>query len=100
MIDLNMNVDVSNNTAKGLINNLNLTSKSDDETLKAVCDDFESYFMQQMLDISLKSTSFAGQGVGSEIIKGLYTENISKASGGTLGISDMLYRFLSENKNG
>ena len=54
--------------------------------------------MSQLLDISLKSTKIAGEGVGADIIKGLYTENIAKQSSGSLGISDMLYKFLSENK--
>ena len=95
MIDINTNVNVLDNTASSLTNKLNITSKSD-ENLKAVCDDFEAYFMQQLMDISLKSTNIAGEGTGSEIIKGLYTENIARSSGGNLGISDMLYRFLSE----
>ncbi len=95
MIDINTNVNVLDNTASSLTNKLNMTSKSD-ENLKAVCDDFEAYFMQQLMDISLKSTNIAGEETGSEIIKGLYTENIARSSGGNLGISDMLYRFLSE----
>jgi hypothetical protein len=28
----------------------------------------------------------------------MYTDSISRNSAGTLGISDMLYKFLSENK--
>ena len=66
--------------------------------LKDVCDNFESFFMQQLLDISLKNTNVAGDGTGSDIIKGMYTENLSRASSGTLGISDLLYKFLSEKR--
>lgn len=55
--------------------------------------------MKQLLDISLKDSTFAGQGSGSDIIKGMYTDTISRQSAGTLGISDMLYNFLSERKN-
>ena len=55
--------------------------------------------MQQLLDISLKNTKVAGEGTGSDIIKGMYTENLSKVSAGTLGISDMLYKFLSEKRS-
>jgi Rod binding domain-containing protein len=68
------------------------------ENLHKVCNDFESFFMSQLLDISLKSTKVAGEGVGADIIKGLYTQNIAQQSSGSLGISDMLYKFLSENK--
>lgn len=67
-----------------------------DDALRKVTDDFESFFMQQLLDISLKSTKIAGEGSGSDIIKGMYTEAISKQSVGTVGISDMLYNFLTE----
>ena len=40
----------------------------------------------------------AGEGTGSEIIKGMYTDALSQNSSGSLGISDMLYKFLSEKK--
>lgn len=73
------------------------TKNVQDENLRKVCDDFESFFTQQFLDVSLKETKIAGEGTGSEIIKGLYTEALSKNSSGTFGISDMLYKFLSEN---
>ena len=69
-----------------------------DNNLQEVCNDFEAFFMNQLLEISLKSSKIAGEGVGSDIIKGMYTDSISQASTGTLGISDMLYKFLSENK--
>lgn len=71
-----------------------------EKALKKACDDFESFFMQQILDVSFQNSSLAGEGTGSKIIKGMYTENIAKASSGTMGISDMLFRFLSEQKQG
>ncbi len=74
------------------------SSKLQDESLRKVTDDFEAFFMQQLLDISLKSTPIAGEGSGSDIIKGLYTEAVSRQSTGTVGLSDMLYNFLSERK--
>lgn len=70
--------------------------KMEDKALREVANDFETFFTQQLLDISLKSTSFAGKGAGSDIIKGMYTESLSKTTGGSLGISDILYRYLSE----
>ena len=78
------------------LKNLN-TNKMEDKALRKVANEFETFFSQQLLDISLKSTSFAGEGTGSDIIKGMYTEALSKSTGGTLGISDILYRYLSEN---
>ncbi|MEA3354200.1 MAG: rod-binding protein [Campylobacterota bacterium] len=69
-----------------------------DENLKGVCNDFESFFMNHLLETSLKSSKIAGEGTGSEIFKGMYTDALSKNSTGSLGISDMLYKFLSEKK--
>jgi len=70
-----------------------------DKALKDVCNNFESFFMNQILETSLKSSKMAGEGTGSEIIKGMYTDALSQKSSGSLGISDMLYKFLSENKS-
>ena len=78
------------------IANKNINS---DKALKSVCNDFESFFMNHLLETSLKSSNIAGEGTGSEIIKGMYTDALSKSSSGSLGISDMLYKFLSENKS-
>lgn len=72
------------------------TSKLEDAALRKVSNDFESFFTQQLLDISLKSTNIAGEGNGSDIIKSMYTEALSRESTGTMGISDMLYNFLTE----
>jgi len=96
----NFNFALLNSKNKTLENNIsNVQNNMDDTQLKTVCNDFESFFMQQLLDISMKSTKIAGEGTGSEIIKGMYTESLSKQSSGTLGISDMLYKFLSEKNN-
>jgi len=96
---INANVDFSLLNQTKLTNTKNLINKhTKQDELKKACDNFESFFMQQLLDISLKNTKVAGEGTGSEIIKGMYTENLSKVSSGTLGISDILYKFLSEKK--
>jgi Rod binding domain-containing protein len=99
-MELNTNfVDINNIKSNPLKNYENInTSKLEDDALRKVSDDFESFFMQQLLDISLKNTKVAGEGSGSDIVKGMYTESISKESSGTVGISDMLYNFLSERK--
>jgi len=78
------------------IQNQNL---KDDKSLRDVCNNFEAFFMNQILETSLKSSHIAGEGTGSEIIKGMYTDALSQKSAGTLGISDMLYKFLSEKKS-
>ncbi len=97
-MELNTNfVDVNNLKTNPVQNYKNVDPSSlQDDALRKVTDDFESFFMQQLLDISLKSSKLAGEGSGSDIIKGMYTEAISKQSVGTVGISDMLYNFLTE----
>jgi Rod binding domain-containing protein len=78
--------------------NIDKRDIKDDKALRGVCNDFEAFFMNHLLETSLKSSKIAGEGTGSEIIKGMYTDALSKNSAGSLGISEMLYKFLSENK--
>ena len=78
--------------------NLDKKNLKEDGSLREVCNNFESFFMNQILEVSLKSSKLAGEGTGSEIIKGMYTDTLSQGSGGALGISDMLYTFLSEKQ--
>ena len=69
----------------------------DNEQLKKVCNDFESFFLNQIMDVSLRDTKIAGEGTGSDIIKGMYTQALADNSSGSLGISNMLYEFLTKN---
>ncbi len=73
------------------------TEKLENKELREVADSFESFFLNQIMDVSLKSTKIAGEGPGSDIIKGMYLQNIADNSAGTFGISNMLYEFLSKN---
>ena len=75
----------------------NLKDK-DDVQLQKVCNDFESFFLNQIMEVSLRSTKIAGEGSGSDIIKGMYTQSVADNSTGSLGISNMLYEFLTQNK--
>ena len=74
----------------------NLKNK-DNEQLQKVCNDFESFFLNQIMEVSLRETKVAGEGAGSDIIKSMYTQSIAENSTGTLGISNMLYEFLTRN---
>jgi peptidoglycan hydrolase FlgJ len=70
---------------------------SSNEQLKKVSNDFESFFLNQIMDISLRSTNIAGEGAGSDIIKSMYIQSIADNSAGNLGISNMIYEFLTKN---
>lgn len=95
MIELNSQVNIYNKYDNKLKKDVDV-KKVEKENLKKVCDDFESFFSQQLMDISLKDTNVGGKGAGSDIIKGMYTQTVTKNTGGNLGISDILYKFLSE----
>ena len=77
--------------------NIKTEDIKDNEQLKKVCNDFESFFLNQIMDVSLRSNKIAGEGPGSDIIKGMYTQSLADNATGNLGISTMLYEFLTEN---
>ena len=77
--------------------NISAENIKDDKQLKEVCDSFESFFLNQIMDVSLRSNKIAGEGPGSDIIKGMYTQSVADNASGSLGISTMLYEFLTKN---
>ena len=84
--------------ANNLENTKSIELKNKNEKqLREVCDNFESYFLNQTLDVSLRSTNIAGEGAGSDIIKSMYLQAVADNSTGSLGISSMLYEFLTKN---
>jgi len=95
MIDINDSININSLNQKNF-KNISVNNVQD-EKLKAVCDDFEAFFLKQLMDISLKSSTIAGEEAGSDIIKGMYTESISNHVTGGMGISNMLYEHLSKN---
>ena len=77
--------------------NLKSENIKDNEQLQKVCNDFESFFLNQIMDVSLRSNKIAGEGPGSDIIKGMYTQSVADNATGSLGISTMLYEFITKN---
>lgn len=73
------------------------TKNADEQRLKEVCDDFESFFINQIMNVSLKDTKIAGEAAGSDIVKSMYIQAISDNSAGSMGISSMLFEYLSQN---
>lgn len=94
MIDITNNVDISTLNQKKF-DNVN-TKNLEDSKLRDVCDNFEAFFLKQIMDTSLKTTNIAGEGTGSDIIKSMYTDAVSNSAAGGMGISNMLYEFLSK----
>ncbi len=97
-----MEINSNNLINKDIFKNNSLsnlkTENLKDKELKRVSDEFESFFLNQIMDVSLRSTDIAGKGAGSDIIKGMYTQTIADNSAGSFGISNMLYEFLSRDK--
>jgi len=89
-----INTDILQNKK---LDNVKTDNIQDEETLRKVSNDFESFFLNEILNVSLKSTNVAGEGAGSDIIKSMYMQSIADSSSGTFGISDMLFDFLSKN---
>ena len=70
----------------------------DDKKLKEVTDKFEAFFIEKILDVSLKhDNSLYSKDAGDKIYNSMYNDAISSAMGGKFGFSQMLFDFLKEN---
>ena len=91
-----LNSDVSL-YAKMKIPSINKDAKPDE--LRKQTDAFESIILKMLLDNALKDEKnlFSSQkDPGEKIYKSMYREEISKASAGSFGISQILYDYLSQ----
>jgi Rod binding domain-containing protein len=90
----NINTALYENTHIPKINNNDSNDKLREKT-----DDFEAIILKMMLDNALKDEKniFSSQNdPGDKIYKSMYREELTKASAGSFGFSDMLYNYLSE----
>jgi peptidoglycan hydrolase FlgJ len=81
---------ILNNNAQVVPQNPN-----NEKNIKQVAKDFEELFLQQILKTAFKDLDIAGKGAGSDIMKDMYLENISKATAGNMGISQLMIEHLS-----
>jgi Rod binding domain-containing protein len=78
---------------------LSINTDVDDKALKAQTDQFESLILKLLLDTSLKQdNSLFGKDPGDKIYHSLYRDELSKASAGSFGFSQMLFDHLKQNK--
>ncbi|MBU1216860.1 rod-binding protein [bacterium] len=73
--------------------------KAEDAELRAQTDAFESVIVKMLLDESSKDEKnlFSQQNdPGDKIYKSMFREELSKASAGSFGFSQMLYDYLSQ----
>ncbi len=75
-----------------------IDSKAEDAQLRAQTDAFESIILKMLMDNAAKNEKnlFSSQNdPGDKIYKSMYREELSKASAGSFGFSQMLYDYLS-----
>jgi flagellar protein FlgJ len=70
--------------------------KIDEEKLKKACIDFESLFINRMLESMRKTvpeSEFLGKGPEKEVFQSLFDEELSRslARGGGMGLGNMMY---------
>ncbi len=73
----------------------------DAEALREKTDQFESIIIKMLLDNAMKDEKniFSSQNdPGDKIYKSMYRDELSKASSGSFGFSQMLFDHLSDNR--
>lgn len=73
-------------------------SKDGDKVLREKTDQFESIIVKMMLDEAMKDEKnlFTTNDPGDKIFKSMYREELSNASAGGFGFSQMLFEHLSQ----
>ena len=73
--------------------------KAEDKDLRKQTDAFEAVIIKMMMDNAMKDEKnlFSDQkDPGDKIYKSMYRDELSKASAGSFGFSQMLYEYLSQ----
>ncbi|PHR57881.1 MAG: hypothetical protein COA44_05290 [Arcobacter sp.] len=71
----------------------------DKVALKEQTDQFEAIILKQLLDVSMKDeNTLFGKDPGDKIYNSMYRDEISKVGAGNMGISQMLFDFLSDGR--
>jgi hypothetical protein len=79
-----------------------IDAKAEDKALREQTDAFESVIIKMLMDNAMKDEKnlFSSQkDPGDKIYKSMYRDELSKASAGSFGFSQMLYDYLSRDKS-
>ncbi len=89
-------MDISNITYQKAIPSVG--SKEGDAALREKTDQFEALIIKMMLDEAMKDEKnlFSNKDPGEKIYKSMYREELSNASAGGFGFSQMLFDHLSQ----
>lgn len=94
-----MNIDNSVALYQANTNMPKVDSSLDKSALKKQTDQFEAIILKQLLDTSMKDeNTLFGKDPGDKIYNSMYREEISKIGAGNMGISQMLFDYLSEGR--
>jgi len=94
-LNINTNALVQQNTIP------KIDAKVNDKALRKQTDAFEAVILKMLMDNAMKDEKslFSSQNdPGDKIYKSMYRDELSKASAGSFGFSQMLYDYLSERK--
>ena len=79
-----------------------INTKVDDKALRKETDAFEAVIIKMLMDNAMKNDKglFSSQNdPGDKIYKSMYRDELSKASAGSFGFSQMLYDYLSKKSS-
>jgi Rod binding domain-containing protein len=79
-----------------------IDAKAEDKALREQTDAFEAVIIKMMMDNAMKDEKdlFSSQNdPGDKIYKSMYRDELSRASAGSFGFSQMLYDYLSERNS-
>ncbi len=79
-----------------------INTKVDDKALRKETNAFEAVIIKMLMDDAMKNEKslFSSQNdPGDKIYKSMYRSELSKASAGSFGISQMLYNYLSKKSS-
>jgi len=77
-------------------------ASQDEAKIREKTDQFEAIIIKMMLDNAMKDDDkglFTSKDPGTKIYKSMYRDELSKASAGSFGFSQMLFEFLTEQKS-
>lgn len=69
------------------------TQANTDALLKEQTDQFEAYFVKQVLDIMKNESGLLPKDAGDKIYKSMYNDTLILALSGGLGLSQMIFEF-------
>lgn len=97
---LNSGENSANFHTDGVLNDAKVRYKDErayDAALREQTDAFEAFLIKSILDVSLSNkVSLFGKDASDEIYRSMYNDAMSKALGGGMGFSELLFNYLKE----